>query len=56
MFNIKSTFNVSLSTLYSLTKSLIYVLELIVCTNHLQINIFQIIIVNTKYIYLRNYK
>lgn len=45
MFNIKFILNIIVSTLRLLTKSLFYVFELIVHTNHLQLNVFHIILV-----------
>lgn len=52
---IKPIIDVILSILYSLTKSLIYILKLIICSNYLQINFFQIIVVNTRWNYFKTY-
>lgn len=45
MFNIKFMLNIIVSRLCLLTKSLSYIFELIAYSNHLQLNVFQIILV-----------
>lgn len=55
MFYIKPMLNITLSVLYFLTKSLTYILELLIYINYLQNNVFQIVVINKKFVYFENH-
>lgn len=48
ILNFKLILNATLLALYPLTKSLLYVLKPIACTNYLEINVIQIVVINIK--------
>lgn len=51
LLNVKLTLNVTFSVLCFPTKSFIYNLKLITCINYLQINGFQVVVVNIEYLF-----